>query len=104
MSERPIPEEELRKEERELALVLMRRDSTLFGLILADDYIVTTSDGNLVNKAQAMADSGSPDLAVDSCEDDQIGHPLTYARARCTQSCPWRSTIMAEVALVLAVE
>lgn len=58
--------------ERELAQALMRRDRAMVGSILAEDYILTTSRGNLVDKPRAMADLGSPDLAVESCEIDDV--------------------------------
>jgi ketosteroid isomerase-like protein len=72
MNRNPIPEEEICKMEQELAQALMRRDKAMVDSILAEDYILTTSDGNLVDKPRAMADLGSPDLEVEWCEIDDV--------------------------------
>ena len=72
MNENSISEEEISKMGRALVQALMRRDEATVGSILAEDYLLTTSRGELVDKSQAMSDLRSADLAVESCEIDGL--------------------------------
>jgi uncharacterized protein (TIGR02246 family) len=48
--------QELRRLSRRWLDAIVRRDRTAFGALLADDVIVTNSDGKVLNKAKEIAD------------------------------------------------
>lgn len=67
-----LVEQEVREMERQLGEALTRLDIAVLDGLLADDYVFTTSAGEVITKAQAMVDLQSPNLRVELFNHDDI--------------------------------
>jgi ketosteroid isomerase-like protein len=62
----------LMKLEREFGEAITRGDTARLGELLADDFTATNNLGQVVNKAQVIADVASSDYEIESLVNDQI--------------------------------
>jgi ketosteroid isomerase-like protein len=58
-------EQELRKLETHWQEALTQRDVTMLDQLMADDYVLTTVSGEVVNKARVLAEVKSANVAAD---------------------------------------
>jgi ketosteroid isomerase-like protein len=72
MSRNDQAEQEVIKLEREFGEAITRGDKAALDRLTADEFVLTNTLGQIVNKARGIADITSPDYQIDSLVNDDI--------------------------------